>query len=113
MNSHRLQMKVEIDLGINGEFHELINEVETELYKEVNGEKVVLIPEFDTDLIYITQDILKLKSEANLINLVYRSVNYPYQAIELIREMRKEEDFSLERAVKEFGRRNQKGHGTG
>lgn len=87
-------MKIEIDLGLCGEFQELIEKVETELYKEVEGGKVTLFPEYDTDLAYITDDILKLKSEANFINIVYQMFGYPYLAIEFIEDMQEAEKYA-------------------
>lgn len=90
----RLKMKIEIDLGICGEFEELIQKVDTVIYKEVNGGKVTLFPEYDTDLVYIMDDILKLKSKANYINFIYQMFDYPYQAIEFIKDIEEAEKYA-------------------
>ena len=94
MGIQKLNMKIEIDLGIDGEFEDLIKKVETKLYKEVAGGKVTLFIEYDMDLVHVKEDVLKLKAESNLINTIYRELEYPHRAIEFIETIREAEKYA-------------------
>lgn len=87
-------MKIEIDLGLDGEFEDLVKRVETKLYKEVSGGKVTLFPETDMDLVHIREDVLRLKAESNYINIIYKMFSYPYQAIEFIKDIEDAEKYA-------------------
>lgn len=94
MEFQKLNMKIEIDLELDGEFEDLIKRVETKLYKEVSGGKVTLFLETDIDLVHIREDVLRLKAESNYINIIYKMFRYPYQAIEFIKDIEDAEKYT-------------------
>lgn len=76
--------RIEIDIKLEGEFFDLIEEVDTKLELAIVGCKVVLYTEYDMDLAYIQQDIQKILDLVDKIEKVYKTVGYPWEAIEII-----------------------------
>lgn len=77
-------IRVEVDTGLDIELMELVEEVETILYKETVKSKVILFADQD-EIKHIESDIHKIIAERDKIKKVYDNVGYAYQAIEILR----------------------------
>lgn len=85
VNALKEKIKVIIDTNLEAEFDDLLHEVDTENFKETVNGKVTLYVEYDCDIAYIKPDIDAVLKRASEIRKIYKTVGYPYQAIEILK----------------------------
>lgn len=84
MRLREARAKIELDVNIDCEFFDLIEKLDTRLELAIVGTKVVLYTEYEMDLTYIQQDIQKILDAVDRIQAVYKTVGYPWEAIEIL-----------------------------
>ncbi len=81
----RLNAKIELDIDVDPEFYDYIFEnTQTELELCENRGKLVLYVEYEMDLPHIQKDIEKILNVVDRINQVYKTVGYPWEALEIL-----------------------------
>ncbi len=85
----RVNAKIELDIDVDPEFYDYIFEnTQTELeFCESRG-KLVLYVEYEMDLPHIQKDIEKILNVVDKINQVYKTVGYPWEALEILEKER-------------------------
>jgi hypothetical protein len=85
----RAKARIELDIDVDPEFYDYIFEnAHTELeFCESRG-KLVLYTEYEMDLPLIQKDIEKILRLVERVNEVYKTVGYPWEALEILEKER-------------------------
>lgn len=85
----KAKTRIELDVDVDPEFHEYIFEnAHTELEFCKSRGKLVLYTEYEMDLPLIQKDIEKILRLVERVNEVYKTVGYPWEALEILEKER-------------------------
>lgn len=81
----KAKARIELDIDVDPEFYDYIfKNANTELELCESHRKLVLYTDYEIELPYIQKDIEKILRIVEKVNEVYETVDYPWQALEIL-----------------------------